>query len=190
MTDVKFSCPACQIHIAVDSSAIGQTVSCPNYGQAIVLSSATVAAADTLLATPAQNKPKRKTALLAAAALVVVLSLAGTAFLLFGKKSPFRKDRTASPWGSNRNSFQQDGTGRVPGPKHPSRCGGAQIRTLCSLRNADFCPPWRPRRASRGPFCTHPFGCQVLGTNGEGGRNDLCGADGETRVRLLPLELR
>jgi alpha-L-fucosidase len=86
MSDIKFSCPACQIHIAVDSAAIGQTVACPDCGHAIVIPHAAGAAADIMHTSRVPQKSRRKIAFIGAAAFVILLSLAGAAFWVFGKK--------------------------------------------------------------------------------------------------------
>jgi DNA-directed RNA polymerase subunit RPC12/RpoP len=40
MSDIKFNCPQCGTHLAVDAAGAGMTVACPNCGQAIIVPSA------------------------------------------------------------------------------------------------------------------------------------------------------
>jgi outer membrane protein assembly factor BamB len=87
MSDIKFSCPACGQHIAIDGSYAGQSFACPNcQGPITVPSMASPAAAAAAMPAPAARKGGgMKIAIIAS--VVVVLGAAGGVWFFKSRSS-------------------------------------------------------------------------------------------------------
>ena len=86
MSDIKFNCPQCGQHLAVDATGAGTTVACPKCGQAILIPQ---------LARPARQEPPRqaKRWWLPLAGIAALALIAG--FLVW--QTPWRKTTAAGP---------------------------------------------------------------------------------------------